>query len=67
VQNGIKIISKQIFVIACVNETQRSDRMELPTDSDDEGKHHIFRNISVEFFEHVNIEHTTLFFRTKQP
>jgi hypothetical protein len=53
------------------NKAQRSDRMELPTDSDDEGKHHIFRNISVEFFEHVNIEHTTLFstlfFRTKQP
>ncbi|MDR2704394.1 MAG: hypothetical protein LBC02_01320 [Planctomycetaceae bacterium] len=32
--------------MAGVNETQRSDRMELPKDSDDEGKHHVFRQVN---------------------
>jgi hypothetical protein len=27
------------------NEAQRSDRMELPKDSDDEDKHHVFRQV----------------------
>jgi hypothetical protein len=31
--------------MAGVNEAQRSDRMELPTDSDDEGEHHVVRQV----------------------
>jgi hypothetical protein len=33
------------FVIAGGNETQRSDRMELPKDSEDEGEYPVFRQV----------------------
>jgi hypothetical protein len=33
------------FIMAGGNEAKRSDRMELPKDSDDEGECHVFRQV----------------------